>query len=256
MKLSTSIACVSIGLASLTSVSFAHDHEDSILNESEVQLPVISLFNGKDLTGWTKKGGNGKFEVKDGAVWGHGTDIKDNTFLCTEKRYKNFIFSYKFKFLTRDGNTGVMFRANTKPTKSLDERVYGYQSEGDNKDRHWSAGLFDEFRRKWLYPKKEGTAADEYVRNNFTAQGARLFKWDDWNEVTIRCEGNRIQTWLNGELRVNFVDTDPEHDTREGFFGLQVHKGESHSSLWKDIHIRILPDDEVSSTKEKKDSKK
>ena len=97
--------------------------------------------------------------------------------------------------------------------------------------------------------------ADQYLRDNFSAQGTRLIKWDDWNDVIIRCEGNRIQSWLNGELRVDFTDTDPKNDTREGFFGLQVHKGDAHSSAWKDINIRILPDTPAKTEKKSKKKK-
>lgn len=246
MKISTSITCLALSF-SVISLSHAerHGEKTSVLSEEEAKLPAIPLFNGKDLTGWTVKGGNGMFEVKDGTIVGHGTKINDNTFLITDKTYKNFIFTFKFKFHERTGNTGVMFRANQKPLKEGQKegngRVFGYQCEGDNKDRNWTGGLYDEARRKWLYPTKTNTVADGYFRDNFTAQGTRLIKWDDWNEVVIRCEGNRIQTWLNGELRVNFVDTHPEYDTREGFFGLQVHKGDKHRSAWKDINIRILP---------------
>ncbi|MFT5200175.1 MAG: hypothetical protein ACI87O_002850, partial [Planctomycetota bacterium] len=89
------------------------------------------------------------------------------------------------------------------------------------------------------FPRKENKS-DAALRAEFTAQGQRLFKWDDWNTIVIRCEDNRIRTWLNGELRVDFIDTDSEHDTREGFFGLQVHGGKSCAVRWRALTLQTL----------------
>ena len=46
----------------------------------------VSLFNGKDLTGW--KGGN--YVVEDGAIVCKGAN------LVTEKQYTNYVFEFEF----------------------------------------------------------------------------------------------------------------------------------------------------------------
>ncbi|MFC4993383.1 3-keto-disaccharide hydrolase [Rubritalea tangerina] len=207
----------------------------------EASQGKVELFNGKDLTGWKVVGGNGEFKVEDGCIVGFGKNIRGNTFLRTEKTYKDFEFCYEFKFDDLSGNSGVMFRANQKPSDDGNGRVFGYQCEACNtKGRAWTAGIFDEARRGWLYPVKKGTAEQEKVRDAFTEQGKALFKWDDWNTITIRCEGNRIQTWLNGEKRADFTDEDKKHDTREGFFGLQVHGGKSCNVRWRNLTLKAL----------------
>lgn len=214
--------------------------------DTETASNAIDLFNGKDLTGWKVQGGTGTYTVEDGCIVGNGENVKENTFLITEKRYTDFEFTYEFKFDHLQGNSGVMFRANLKKTRNGSDRVYGYQCEGDNKKRAWTAGLFDEARRKWLFPKKvvkdEQDLTDEDKKllafsQGFTDQGLKLFKWDDWNTIKVRCVGNSIKTYLNGELRVDFVDTDPEHDTREGFFGLQVHNGDACKVRWRNLKL-------------------
>jgi len=205
---------------------------------AENEEGFVQIFNGKDLTGFKVVGGNGKFKVEDGAIVGYGKNIRGNTFLRTEKTYKDFEFRFEFKFGDRTGNSGMMFRANQKPSDNGNGRVFGYQCEGDNKDRGWSAGLFDEARRGWLYPTK--AKDDDERRDAFTKQGNKLFKWDDWNTIVIRCEGNHIQTWLNGEKRVDFIDNDEKNDTREGFFGLQVHGGKSCNVMWKNLRVKEL----------------
>ena len=181
-------------------------------------------------------GGNGKFKVEDGAIVGYGTNVNDNTFLRTEKVYGDFELSYEFKFDDRSGNSGLMFRALQKPSEDGNGRVHGYQCEGDNKDRSWTAGLYDEKRRGWLFPDKKNKEQSE----KFTTQGQKLFKWNEWNTIVIRCKGNHIQTWLNGEKRVDFIDKDPKNDTREGFFGLQVHKGKSCNVRWRNLKLKQL----------------
>ena len=214
-----------------------------------MEAKSVSLFNGKDLRGWKKVGGTGSFKVEDGCIVGVGIRVVGNTFLRTEKTYTDFEFTYDFKFDHLTGNSGMMFRAEQKPSEDGNGQVYGYQCEADNsKSRIWTAGIYDEKRRGWLAPrkitKKEGLTPEEVVvqkiGTDFTKQGSELFKWDDWNTFTIRCEGNNIKTYLNGELRVDFTDTDKKHDTREGFFGLQVHQGKACQARWKNIMIKDL----------------
>ena len=216
-----------------------------------IQAEPVSLFNGKDLTGWKKVGGNGVFTVEDGCIVGGGVKVIGNTFLRTEKTYTDFELTYEFKFDHLKNNSGVMFRAEQKPSEDGNDNglVFGYQSDIDNKkERAWTSGLYDEKRRGWLYPrkitKKEGLTPEEVisqkVATDFTKQGNELFKWDDWNTMTIRCEGNHIKTYLNGELRVDFIDTDEKHDTREGFFGLQVHQGRPCQGRWRNIMLTDL----------------
>jgi hypothetical protein len=201
---------------------------------------TTQLFNGKDLTGWKIVGGNGQYKVEDGCIVGFGENIKGNTFLRTEKTYTDFELTFEFKFDHLKGNSGVMFRANQKPSEDGNGRVFGYQCEGDNTKRSWTAGLYDEARRGWLYPTKGKSIEAVELAQKFTTQGNDIFKWEGWNTITIRCEGNHIQTWLNGEKRVDFTDTHKEHDTREGFFGLQVHGGKSFQARWKNIVLKQL----------------
>lgn len=215
--------------------------QEQATQQKEEPARSLHLFNGKDLSGWKIVGGDGKFKIQDGAIQGYGKNIKASTFLRTEETYKNFTLSYQFKFVDRTGNSGIMFRALQKPSKNGNGRVHGYQCEADNKDRSWTAGLFDEARRGWLSPTKKSTDTSAEERDAFTAQGKKLFKWDDWNSIVIKCVDNRIQTWLNGELRVDFTDTDTKDDTREGFIALQVHAGKSSNVMWQDLKLETLP---------------
>ncbi|MFC5050271.1 DUF1080 domain-containing protein [Rubritalea spongiae] len=235
----TTFSCTRLGIVASITFAFALSNSEVLSADKSIQTDgVITLFNGKDLSGWKIVGGNGEFKAEDGCILGFGENVKGNTFLCTEKTYTDFELSFEFKFDDRSGNSGVMFRANQKANEN--GRVFGYQCEADNGDRCWTAGLYDEARRGWLFPVKGGGDEEAKQRLEFSRQGRELFKWDDWNTIVIRCEGNHIQTWLNGEKRVDFRDENKDHDTREGFIGLQVHNGKSCNVRWKNIQLKPL----------------
>lgn len=201
------------------------------------------LTNGKDLTGWKIVGGTGEYKTEGDEIIGSGENVKANTFLITEKTYKNFDLRFDMKFDSIAGNSGVMIRGLQKEGEN--GRVYGYQCEHDNgKARSWTAGLFDEARRGWLFPYRKGNGKNDTeeakaAQKAFTEQGQKLFKWDDWNSIRVLAEGNHIQIWLNGELRVDFKDEAPEF-TPEGFFGLQVHSGKATNVRWRNLRVKEL----------------
>ncbi len=185
------------------------------------------LFNGKDLDGWVKRGGKATYKVEDGSVVGTSTLNTPNTFLCTPRDYSDFILEYEFK-VDPKLNSGVQIRSQSLPQETVIEagankikvpanRVHGYQIEIDPepaKDRWWSAGVYEESGRGWLYPGLLGGNAKE-----FTQQGRGLFKQGDWNKVRVEAIGDRIKTTLNGTPCADIKDA----RVAAGFIGLQVH---------------------------------
>ena len=65
-----------------------------------------------------------------------------------------------------------------------------------------------------------------------------IYKDNDWNEFVIRCEGNRIQIWLNGLQTVDF--TEKEDVAKTGIIGLQIHGGKPAEASYRDIRIKEL----------------
>jgi hypothetical protein len=202
---------------------------------AEEEAGFEPMTNGKDLAGWKVTGGDGKFRMENGEIIGTGVDVKANTFLISEKTYSNFDFRFEMKFDTLKGNSGMMFRGLQKDG---DGRVYGYQCEHDNgKERAWTAGLYDEARRGWLFPNK----ANKEQCRAFTDQGKEVIKWDDWNQIRIVCQGNHILIYMNDKLRVDFKDEDGKDATATGFLGMQVHSGNATDVRWKNLRIKELP---------------
>jgi len=184
------------------------------------------LFDGKTLDSWEQKGGKATYEVKDGMIVGGSVPKTPNSFLCTKRTYADFVLTYEYK-CDNGLNSGVQIRSNSydrdtitnkngKEKKISAGQVHGYQVEidPDKPNRMWSAGIYDEGRRGWLYPGQAGGDPEA-----FTQQGKRIYKPERWNSVRVECKGDHIRTWLNGEQRADFHDD----TTANGFIALQVH---------------------------------
>lgn len=211
----------------------------------------VDLFNGKDTEGWIQRGGKAVYTVQDGALVGQSVLKTENTFLCPPKEYANFVLEYDFKVDPRL-NSGVQIRSQCfdeptvvkgrdgKDIKVAAKRVHGYQIEIDNdpkKARWWTAGLYEEACRGWIFPGFGGGEAKA-----FTEQGGKVTKVDDWNHVKIEAIGDHFRTWLNGELRVDAKDD----RIAKGFFGFQVHgigndqDKDGTKVMWKNIRIKEI----------------
>jgi hypothetical protein len=185
------------------------------------------LFNGKDLSGWTPKGGHCTYEVAEDAIKGTCVKGSSSTYLSTDKAdYTDFIFTCDMKWEV-DGNSGIMFRAKLKPGKK-EESVFGPQCEmeGFSKDRGWSGGIYGQSCGGWFYPL--WLEAHSEVR--------KCLKKEDWNRVTIKAQGDTIKTWINGIPAAHWKTT----EYMEGFFGLQVHQGLEGTILWRNIKVKEL----------------
>ena len=182
------------------------------------------LFDGKSFEGW--EGNLDAFRIEGGAVVGGGLEerVPRNEYLCTKKEYTDFELRLKCKVLGKDANAGIQIRSERVPNSN---EMIGYQADmGDN----WWGCLYDERRHKLL----AGPPVSE--------QG-KLYKKDDWNEYVIRCQGRRIQLWLNGKCSVDYTEPD-QSIPQKGVIGLQIHGGPPSEAWYKDITIKLLPGSE------------
>ena len=191
--------------------------------------PAADLCNGKDLTGWVQRGGKAKYAIAGNEIIGTSVTNTPNSFLCTETTYGDFVLEYDFK-VDPKLNSGVQIRSECfdKPTevewqgkaiKIPAGRVHGYQIEIDPdvpRKRLWSAGIYDEGRRGWLFP---GGGEQSAEARAFSEQGRRIFKANDWNHVRVEAIGDSLKTWLNDTPCADLKDS----MTPRGFIGLQVH---------------------------------
>ena len=185
----------------------------------------ISLFNGKDLSGWEQLNGLAKYEVKDGVILGSSVPKSPNSFLCTKKQYGDFELEFDV-MVDKELNSGVQIRSHSLPDYQKG-RVHGYQVEiavGG-----FSGGIYDEARRDKFLNAQQPTDAVKH-----------LLKENAWNQYRVVCEGSRIQVWVNG-----VAVTDLKDDlTPSGFIGLQVHAvGDRTDPLhvqWRNLRLKEL----------------
>jgi hypothetical protein len=215
----------------LLTISFALSLSLTVVADDSGFVPLITpqpagiswTENGKPLNGWVKRGGKATFTIEGDSIIGkRGTG--SNTFLCTEKKYSNFILKFEVKY-DAECNSGVQFRSDVQ-SKDGKEILSGYQCE--ILPENDSANVYDEHRRdRYLVPQ----TAELQTKIN------QKFKKNNWNEIIIQCVGPSIKTWLNGEKITDFVDL----ETNEGVFGLQIHSGEQGQVRWRNIQIKELP---------------
>jgi len=187
------------------------------------------LFNGKDLTGWERLNGTAEYTIVNGEIVGTSKANTPNTFLATTRTFGDFILEYEMKMDT-GLNSGVQIRSESKKEVN-NGRVHGYQVECDDAPRGWSAGIYDEARRGWLYPMEYNQASKN------------AYKRAQWNKYRVEAIGNSIRTWLNDLPCANLVDD----MTPAGFIALQVHAiGKEEANAGKTIcwrNIRIMTKD-------------
>ncbi|MEQ1862627.1 MAG: DUF1080 domain-containing protein [Chthoniobacteraceae bacterium] len=211
-----------------------------ILHAHAADDGFVKLFDGKTLDGWEQHSGKAEYRVEDGAVVGKTVLNTGNSFLCTKKKYGDFIFEFEFK-VAPAMNSGVQFRSEYyatdttatiagKERKFPADRVFGYQFEIDPSARAYTGGVYDEARRGWLFDLKDNEPA------------RKAFKQGEWNKGRIECRGDSIKTFINDVPAADFKD----ELTKEGVIALQVHgigkktEKAGEEVRWRNLRIKEL----------------
>ena len=187
-----------------------------LLGHVVIGQKTVSLFNGKNLDGWTNNGTE-KWYVENGELICESGPDKQYGYLSTNKTYKNFELTLKFK-QEANGNSGVFIRSSIDGTK-----ISGWQVEVAPAGMH-TGGIYESYGRGWLIqPKPE----DE-----------QWLKMGKWNTMKILVKGDEITSTLNGHQMVTLKDE--KIGKGDGFIALQIHEGGDIKVRWKKIRIKVL----------------
>lgn len=175
---------------------------DLLLRIREEHARLKPVFNGRDLTGWTKIEG-GEWSIENGVLIGHhGRNWSTNpevsgSWLSTRKQYGDFRLELQYN-VNQGGNSGVLFRSSHVKNPSFT----GYEMQ-----------IYDGAGKP---PSKSNVGAlyDLVAPSKNTARPA-----GQWNSVTIVARGPKITVELNGE---RIIDTEQTRSLR-GYIGLQNH---------------------------------
>ena len=213
--------------------------------------PYKSLFDSKTLDGWD--GDPKLWSVKDGVIHGETTaenPAKGNTFLIWKGgALKDFELKLQFR-CNVDNNSGIQYRSKhiTEGKVSNAWVVRGYQHELRNEATfpNVSGFIYDEGGKRGRICLLGEIATWEKDGKKVTGQlidqaaYEKLFKVNDWNEVTIIARGNHIEHYMNGVKVLDFTDSLPENALLEGIIALQLHAGKPMWAEFKEIHLRDL----------------
>jgi hypothetical protein len=214
-----------------------------------------SLFNGRDLSGWTVKckledRAKGYWKVEDGVIAADSMDgaKHDYLWLVSDGEYSDFVLRLKFQaFRNNPGNSGVQIRSRYDDAVGwLDGPQVDINPPGP-----WRTGMiWDETRgvQHWLFPP---VPKGKWVDETIAPPGLSFFFSDDskaWNELEITAIGTRVKAVLNGVVVTDYdgagVLGDATHRARQvgerGHLALQIHTGDHLRIRFKDLQLREL----------------
>jgi len=195
--------------------------------------PWISLFNGRDLSGWKANVHPESFRVENGAIRAHSLKDRSHLFYADTGsndfvRFKNFELRVTARGET-NANSGIFFHTDYSVRDEVNHLARGYevQLHTSPKEKKATGSLYDvvDIEKSPVDPSQ-------------------------WFEVYVRVEGKHIVIKLNGQTTVDY--TEPENPVRSpqrkgrlldpngGGIALQAHDPGS-VFYFKEILLRELP---------------
>lgn len=165
----------------------------------------VSLFNGKNLDGWTVL--KCEAEVKDGNLF-----VKSgNGLVQSAKKYQNFVLEYEWKALGEDKwDSGIYFRYTSVP-----------------KGRPWP--------KRYQANLLKGKEGDVGGIKGATSTG--LLKDREWNKFKLTVNGAKISLMINGK---EAWKGDGLEDLEAGFIAVQAEVPGGGQHLFRNIFITNL----------------
>ena len=169
-----------------------------------------SIFNGRDLSGWTAASEPAYWTVVDGAIVGQSDDRRKGSMLYTEKSYGDVIVESEVRF-TGEVDSGIMVR---KPELQV------------------QIGVSRSLKRDMTCSFYTGT----YPEEARAQKAAELLRPGEWNRIRVEAKGDTFTVWLNGVQVSRYKDT---KYAEPGPIGLQIHANVLMKVEFRDI--RALP---------------
>jgi serine/threonine protein kinase len=220
-----------------TTVDEIEDATDSniAINSQSPSEPMDSagwtdLFQRGDLSGW--KG------LRENWRWMHGELIGDtspggintNTFLCSDKTYRNFEVQFDIKLDNGSGNSGLQIRSTlADPSQYV---VSGPQV--DFGGEYWGT----------LYGERFGERTDGIMQRADADLVSQNIKPSEWNSIFVRCVGQQVTVYING---AKLIDHGFPSMPAEGILGWQLHSGNAMTVRFRNVRIRRVEEDDETS---------
>ena len=209
--------------------------------KTDLEKGFVSIFNGKDLTGWR---GDAKFwSVQDGCITGitpQGGIAENNFLIWTGGEPADFEIKLSHKL--EGGNSGIYFHSKERAPGSTAEMLVGPQADF-SADHVWTGVVMEYLLREKLVErgrKVHITESGEVKDAGSIGDPKELLKAvrdNDWNDYHVIVRGNLILLRINDVMMSEVRD----HDSRRalaGLLALQVHTGPPMKVQFKNVRLR------------------
>lgn len=264
------LKCIQIGiiLAAFMVGSCNSPGNDNIDEENTAQVEntpeeegdFVQIFDGETLEGW--QGDTTYWKAENGSLVGQVTPttlLERNTFIIWQGgQPADFELKADFR-ITTDGNSGINYRSVALDT--IPFALKGYQADIDGKINYTGQNYEERGRTTLAYRGQKvlidpmdnatGSLRDNIENNAWTGANVTgtlgtsdslktLINSEDWNEIHLIVEGNRMQHYVNGVLMSDVTDNDTANRKLKGMLGVQVHVGPPMKVEYRNIQLKQL----------------
>tara|TARA_B110000196_G_scaffold217584_1_gene186895 strand:+ start:74 stop:673 length:600 start_codon:yes stop_codon:yes gene_type:complete len=173
------------------------------------------IFNGKDLSGWEVPDGNdeaGWYKAVEGVLKIQSGPKKKGSILWTEKKYRNFVMEFDFRFGEGVVDSGVHVR-------NQDQIQIGI-----------SGSLKRDMTCSPYIPGKGYPVEAKNIKKLLKAKG--------WNTMRIQAVGKEYTVWLQGKKVMTYKS---DSAIAEGPLGIQLHGGRNMGIDYRKLKLAKLP---------------
>jgi hypothetical protein len=203
----------------------------------------ISLFNGRDLTGWD--GEPGLWQVENGVLVGTSAPDrpKTNSFLIWQGTVRDFELRATVRVIG-DNNSGLQYRSRRRPEISP-WTISGYQCDIHPTEVHTAMTYEERGRGIFAYNGVDVVMDPTGQRWQVGERPRVVVDISQWNEFTVIARGNRIEHRVNGRTTSIFIDHEEKNRALAGLLALQLHAGNANKVYVKQILLKALPDSPI-----------
>jgi len=232
-------------------ITHALNRTERFVANRDPSIPLdgfTSLFNGKDLTGWSNVNtADDTWSVKDGLLVCKGLPIG---VMRSNEQYENFVLHIEWRHMKPGGNSGVFVwsEGEVPKGKQLPKGMEVQMLELDWVNRHPRAGKPNHVG----YVSGELFGAGGLNATPDNPRGRRSMSVElrcngagEWNSYDVVCVDGTVHLSINGV----FVNSIRESDVRRGYLCLESEGSEIH---FKNIKIMKLPPGLTKSTQHAK----
>src|SRR5690554_4548797 len=181
----------------------------SIQAQAQEPKKMKSIFNGKNLKGWTVPENNIYWTVENGNLWAKSDPDKKGSILWTKKEYQDFVVEGDFLMGEGVVDSGFFLR-----------------SENDQIQIGISGSQKRDLTGSPYIPGKSYPVEAKGVKE--------LLKLDDWNSMKIRVVGPTYTVWLNGQQVMTYTS---ENMPEKGPIGLQLHPNNEMTVAFRNLKV-------------------